>query len=576
MIRVILFLVAVAALGLGFGWLADRPGDLVFTFAGQRYHITLMVAASMIVAAIAAVMLLWWMVKNLIRSPYILQRHFRARKRDRGYQSLSTGLLAAGAGDAETARRMSKQAAGLLRADQEPLIRLLDVQTAILEGRKDDVRKHFEAMIADPETKLLGLRGLYLEASRENVREAAFQYAKEASTLAPQLEWASNAVLGHKVLEGDIQGGLRVLEARKSTIPYGKDGKIARETLKRDRAALLSAQAMALFDSDPVAARQASAEAYKLEPDFIPAALIAARCLLRDGNIRKGNRILEAAWKREPNPEIADIYVHGRSGDTALDRLKKARHLAALRMNNASSCLIVAQAALDAGELTLARDNAEAALKLNPRRSVYLLMADIEEAQTGEQGRVREWLARALKAPRDPAWTADGVVSSQWAPVSPVTGRLNAFEWKVPLAEMEVSGAPVLDNLDLFEDSPVASKSKMPVSLQPTSLPVVPVVIDAKHARDDIEEAETLPAVAAVSANTSEQTGKSADLRNAKVTILSDSTDDPLAVAARLQNKAKPKYDSDDEHHHHLSVDDPGVAGESNTAKKKSNNLRLF
>src|SRR5690606_38113383 len=35
-----------------------------------------------------------------------------------------------------------------------------------------------------------------------------------------------------------------------------------------------------------------------------------------------------------------------------------------------------------------------------------------------------------------PAWTADGYVSEQWAPVSPVTGRLNSFEWKVPVVEL--------------------------------------------------------------------------------------------------------------------------------------------
>jgi HemY protein len=61
-------------------------------------------------------------------------------------------------------------------------------------------------------------------------------------------------------------------------------------------------------------------------------------------------------------------------------------------------------------------------------------MAEIEEGQSGDQGKAREWLARAVRAPRDPAWTADGIVSDEWEPLSPVTGRLDAFEWKVPVA----------------------------------------------------------------------------------------------------------------------------------------------
>ena len=62
-------------------------------------------------------------------------------------------------------------------------------------------------------------------------------------------------------------------------------------------------------------------------------------------------------------------------------------------------------------------------------------MARIEGEQHGHAGRVREWLARAVNAPRDPAWTADGVVSDRWAPVSPVTGALDAFRWRVPVEE---------------------------------------------------------------------------------------------------------------------------------------------
>ena len=47
-------------------------------------------------------------------------------------------------------------------------------------------------------------------------------------------------------------------------------------------------------------------------------------------------------------------------------------------------------------------------------------------------------MARALSsARRDPAWTADGFVSERWLPVSPVTGRLDAFAWKDPLSGLE-------------------------------------------------------------------------------------------------------------------------------------------
>src|SRR5262249_53765266 len=62
----------------------------------------------------------------------------------------------------------------------------------------------------------------------------------------------------------------------------------------------------------------------------------------------------------------------------------------------------------------------------------------------GDEGRAREWMARALNARRDPAWTADAFVSDHWLPISPVSGRLDAFEWKDPLAGED--HGPVIDH----------------------------------------------------------------------------------------------------------------------------------
>ncbi len=49
-------------------------------------------------------------------------------------------------------------------------------------------------------------------------------------------------------------------------------------------------------------------------------------------------------------------------------------------------------------------------------------MAEIEEAEHGDTGRVREWMSRAVRAARDPVWTADGVVSERWLPVRRTAG----------------------------------------------------------------------------------------------------------------------------------------------------------
>ena len=444
MIRILLFLAVVFALGLGFAWLADRPGDLELTFNGYRYEITLMVAAVAVTAVVAAVMIVWWLTKAIWNSPYTIARYFRVRRRDRGYQALSTGMIAAGAGDAAKARLLNKQAAKLIRSDQEPLINLLDAQTSLLEGDHDAARQKFEAMLDDPEMRLLGLRGLYMEAERLGDRAAARHYAGRAAEVAPQLVWASTATLEEKTERGDWDGALKLLDGQKS----GRQ--IDRDVANRRRAVLLTAKAMSLMDTDPLAAKNAALEANRLQPDLVPAAVTAAKALFRQNDIRKGAKILEASWKIEPHPEVGELYLHARPGDAAHDRLTRARKLEALKQNNPDSSMIVARAALDAREYREAREAAESAIRMQPREGAYLLLADIEEADSGDQGRVRQFLSKAVRAPRDPAWVADGFVSDRWAPVSPLTGKLDAFEWRAPVERL----TPLIEPyVDLEEDN---------------------------------------------------------------------------------------------------------------------------
>jgi len=431
MIRLLFYVLVVLLLGLGFAWLADRPGDLVITWQDRQIEMSLMAAATAVAVLIGAILLIWWLIHAILVSPQTVSRYFRTRKRDRGYQALSTGLIAAGAGDGITARKMTKRTQGLLSADQEPLIHLLDAQTALIEGRSEDARAKFEAMAEDPETRELGLRGLYIEARKAGADEAARHYAEKAAESAPQLPWAAEATLAYRSAEGNWDDAIRLLEKQR----LGRV--IDKAQADRKKAVLLTARAFDRLEGGDVSgARTDGLEANRLAPELVPAAIVAARALYREDSLRKGSSILEKLWKKSPHPEIADTYVLARPGDSTHDRLKRAQKLESIKRNNAESLYAVAKAALDARELKLARDMAEAAIRVKARESTYLLLADIEEADTGDQGRVRHWLAQAVRAPRDEAWTADGYVAEEWAAVSPVTGRLDAFEWKVPVEQL--------------------------------------------------------------------------------------------------------------------------------------------
>lgn len=473
MFRLFLFLVAVLVLGLLFAWVADNPGNVIVQWEwfaaklgrpGQGVEISLILALTALVALIAVVMFVWGLLRGLINTPSVISRFFDNRRRDRGYQALSQGLIAASSGDVDMARRLAKESGKLLR--NEPLVSLLGTQTALLEGKRDEARANFQHMLENDNTRLVALRGLFLEAERQGEAEAARHYAEEAVKRSPSLPWAGIAKLRYQAADAAWDDALQTLEANRAA------GLIDKADAKRKRAVLLTAKAIAEEPGDPDEARSHAKEAHSLAKDFVPAAVVFSRAASRLGDIRGATKVLEATWKLSPHPEIAEAYANVRSGDSVLDRLKRAKRLESLKANHPEGNLAVAAAAIDAHDWKTAREALEPVLISHLSERACLLMADIEEGEHGDRGRMRNWLARAVRAPADPVWVADGHVSEEWLPISPVTGEIDAFEWKVPVEQLGKAAEQVITIEELHAEAKPAEPeaqggSEVPVEENP-------------------------------------------------------------------------------------------------------------
>ena len=450
MVRLFIFLALVTGAALAISQYADSPGNVAVTWLGYEIETSVFAAILALALLLALAVLLWSALRYVVTRPAALSRYFRHRQEERGLEALSQGLIAVGAGDKDQATRYA--ALARKRLPNEPLTGLLRAQTAQLGGDRAEARRIFEAMATQPQTELLGLRGLFLEARREEELEAARQFAERAMARNPDLAWSVNALFELQCRAGDWDGALKTLAVAK------RQKQIDRETADRRRAVLLTAQARESEDTDTERALTLALEANKLAPDLVPAAELAGRLLVSKGSISRAGRLLSSTWKQSPHPDLALAYAYLRHGDSPRDRLKRVADLAGALPNEPESRIALATAAIEARAWQEARDALAPLAAGSPPSRVCTLMARIEGGERGDQGRVREWLARAVRAPRDPAWTADGYVANEWAPLSPVTGALDAFEWKVPV---ESIGPP--DTGPDFRESMVAELAAEPI-----------------------------------------------------------------------------------------------------------------
>jgi len=469
MIRVVIFLAVIGLLAVGAAWLADRPGEVAITWQGYRVETSVAMLAIAVGAVAALTVVAWSILRALARSPVALRERLRVRRARRGYLALSQGLIAVGSGDARSARKFADEAIRI--APGEPLTLLLSAQSAQLAGDRATAERTFKTMALRDDTRLFGLHGLFIEAQRRNDPAAARRIAEEAARDAAAPAWAGHAVLDFRCAEGDWTGALDRLERNQ------RSGLVDKAAYARQRAVLMTARALAAEPTDRAEARTLALSAVRLAPTLVPAAALAGRLLGEAGEMRQASRIIEAAWNANPHPDLADTYAHLRPGDSARDRLTRVQALAQKSPGNPEAALAIAQAALDAREFSIARA-ALAPLAAAPTQRAAMLLAKLAELEHGDEGRAREWMTRAVRARRDPAWTADGLVSDRWMPVSPVSGRLDAFVWMEPLPQLGGGAGPG----EVIEAGEEQAALAAPLAQPAPAVPAAPEITVASQA----------------------------------------------------------------------------------------------
>ena len=436
------------ALALGFAWLADRPGSVTIRWLGREIQMSVVVGVAALLISIIALLFAFNMLRQLWRSPRAAQEFWRFRKHRKGYESLSKGIIAAGAGDAQAAARHAATAGNAL--SDEPLVNVLAAQAAQLKGDKANVRRIFEDMAKSTDTELFGLRGLFSEARASGDLVSALRHAEKALSLNPRLPWASTAVL-------QVQTARKNWEAAALTLDQqGRSGLLEKEQAKRKRAALLAAEALNLETSHLDKAFTLADQANDLDPTLVPAAALLARVHIANGSARKASKILRSSFEKSPHPELADLMGRVDNDDDAEARFERVRDGVGNPDSNLEAAVALAKAAIAAKRFDVARSALSSHCADRPQARVCALMAQIEDA-ANDKGRAREWLARAIHAPRDPMWMSDGVANTRWVPVSPVTGEIVPCLWKSPYDMLEAAGEGFL----ISPPEPTAAETKL-------------------------------------------------------------------------------------------------------------------
>lgn len=443
LIKIVIFVAAVAALALGAGYLLEQEGGVQITVMGSEYTFGPLQSAIGIAVLVFAVWLLLKILSLLVAcwkflngDETALSRYFDRSRERKGVQALSEGLMALASGEGRLA--MTKAAKAERYLNKPELTNLLVAQAAEMAGDKRKAEETYKKLVTKDATRFVGVRGILKQKLAEGDNETALKLAEKAFALKPKHEETQDVLLRLQAQKEDWSGARKTLNAKL------KHGSLPRDVHKRRDAVLALSEAKdILSDESSIEVQEKAIEANKLSPDLIPAAVMAAQSYVKQERPRLATRLLKKAWEVYPHPDLAAAFAAIAPDETPAERIKRFAALTRLRQQDPETKMLLAELHLANEDFPEARRALGDLAESNPNARSVTLMAAIEKGEGSPDAVVRGWLAKALTVPRGPQWICDNCqhIHAEWAPFCENCQSFDSLAWNTPPAtEMAMPG----------------------------------------------------------------------------------------------------------------------------------------
>ena len=270
LLKILFFVVLVAALTLGAGFLLETDGGIQITAGGRE--ITLGALAS-VIAGLLLLVAVWLflklasllvaVLKFLNGDETAISRYFDRNRERNGYKALTEGMMALASGEGRVA--MAKAAKAERYLQKPELTDLITAQAAEMSGDTKKAEEVYKRLLKADTTRFVGVRGIMKQRLAAGDTETALKLAERAFAIRPKHEEVQDVLLKLQAGKADWHGARKTLAAKL------KHGTLPRDVHRRRDAILALSQAKDILDDgQSIEAREAAIEANRLSPDLIP------------------------------------------------------------------------------------------------------------------------------------------------------------------------------------------------------------------------------------------------------------------------------------------------------------------
>ena len=353
-------------------------------------------------------------VKNMIKN------------KNRGYNSFVNGMIALANKDFKKAIKESKKISNQLD-DNPSLSLLLRSEVYKIEKKYDELNLVYEAMIKNTLTQNLGFRGIMEQYLRSQDYHHAFIYGEKLFNNNPYVEKIYDTLLNIIVKTNNWQQ--LVIVTDKAYTKKIIDKKIFQEN-----------KSIAFFEiakikqySEINESINYTKKALNLRKNFPPYIRLYLELLIQNKNYIIAKKYIKKVWKEVPHPEYKSV-INNLSKCLEMSMLELTKDIIRASPTSEESKLLLIEASIFDEKWNEARNEIKSLIDIQPKKEICLLMAKIEEGDTGDIQKTNSWILRARNGEQNNVWVCffSNRVQEEWTSVSN-GGFFNALEWKKPI-----------------------------------------------------------------------------------------------------------------------------------------------
>ena len=359
----------------------------------------------------------------------------KLQNKEKGYNAFVSGMIALANKDYKRAILESKKISNHLD-DNPSLALLLKSEIFKVEKKYDELSVVYENMSKNKHTENLGYRGMMEQYLRAQDYHHAFIYGERlfnnnpfiekiydtlVSIIAKTNNWQQLLIISDRAFSKKIIDK-KVYEENKS-IGFFEIAKIKQlseieESLKYMQKAL------------------------KFRKNFPPYIKLYINLLIQNKNYNLAKKSIKKAWNEVPHAEYKESML-SLAAHLEIEMSELVKYIAGASYKNEESIILMVEAFVESKKWDDARNQIKDLLDVRPKKEVCLLMAKIEEGDSGDVQKINAWTQRAKDGAANNIWICTISKKSQqtWSSVSEA-GYFNSLEWRQPI---------MLDSLEIYE-----------------------------------------------------------------------------------------------------------------------------